>query len=192
MSKHGQTNHLPPDKCSQPDDPIIESCIRENTFNRSQTVNDVLLGFNKRESISGVRDVFTEDFTGTTRHYTFQLNSTIGTDGNEDQLFLVLFPNFVYSIFIHDPDYFLYSTNPVALPTLMTQFDARTALSQYYRLDLTEVHELNHPEDPCDTDTKKGFNRCISRSVSAQVRSLPGLLYALCPFKHVLKKILTK
>ena len=139
-----------------------------------------------------MRDVFTEDFTGTTRHYTFQLNSTIETDGNDDQLFLVLFPNFVYSIFIHDPDYFLYSTNPVALPTLMTQFDTRTALSQYYRLDLTEVHELNHPEDPCDTDTKKGFNRCISRSVSAQVRSLPGLLYALCPFKHVLKKILTK
>ena len=163
-----------PDKCSGSND-SIETCIRQNTYNRSQTLKDVFLGFNKRQSFSGVKEVFTEDYAGAARYYTFNLNSTIGTDGSEDQVFLLLFPNFVYTIFIHDPDYFLYSNNPVALPTIMTQFDTRTTLSQYYRLDLTEVHELNLPEDPCDTGMKTGFHTCVRRSISDQVRPLSGL-----------------
>ena len=156
------------EECSGSND-LIETCIRENTYNRSQTVSDVLLGFTKQESFSGVRGAFTEDYAGAARYYTFNLNSTIGTDGSKDQIFLLLFPNFVYTIFIHDPDYFLYSNNPVALPTIMTQFDTRTTLSQYYRLDLTEVHELDLPEDPCDADMKTGFHTSVRRSISDQV-----------------------
>ena len=154
-----------PDKCSDSND-SIETCIRENTYNRSQTVNDVLLGFTKRESL---REVFNEDYAGATRYYTFNLNSTIGTDGSEDQIFLLLFPDFVYTIFIHDPDYFLYSHNPVALPTIMTQFDTRTTLSQYYRLDLTEVHELNLPEDPCHPDPGYNFYTCVQKNTAKKV-----------------------
>ena len=159
-----------PDKCSDSDG-SIETCIRENTYNRSQTFSDVLMGFTKQKSLS---EVFSEDYTGATRYFTFKLSSTIGTDGSQDQIYLLLFPNFVYTIFIHDPDYFLYSSNPVALPTIMTQFDTRTTLSQYYRLDLTEVHELDLHEDPCDTDMKTGFHTCIRRSISDQVRCLSG------------------
>ena len=121
-------------------------------------------------NLSGVKNVFKEDYIGTTRHYTFKLNLTIGTDGSQDQLFLVLFPKHVYTIFIFDPEYYLYSTNPVALPTIMTQFDTRTTLSQYYRLDMTEVNELNLPEDPCDAEADTNFHSCIRRSVSDQVR----------------------
>ena len=168
--------HPLPDKCFESID-SIEECVRENTYNRSQTVSDVLLGFIKKESFSGACNVFNEDYTGAARFHTFNLNSTIGTDGSEDQIFLVLYPDFVYTIFIHDPDYFLYSSNPVALPTIMTQFDTRTTLSQYYRLDLTEVHELNLPEDPCNANIKTGFHTCVRRSISDQVRS--KVLFAL-------------
>ena len=162
--------HPLPDKCFDSID-SIEECVRENTYNRSQTVSDILLGFTKRKSFSGASEVFNEDYTGATKYYTLKLNSTIGTDGSKDQIFLLLHRNFVYTIFIHDPDYFLFSNNPVALPTLLTQFDTRTTLSQYYRLDLTEVHELHLPEDPCDTDMKIGFHTCVRRSISDQVGS---------------------
>ena len=147
----------------------VEECIKANTYNQSQTLSDVIMGFTRRKSFSGVKDVFKEDYIGATRHYTFKLNSTMGTDGSQDQLFLVLFPGHVYTIFIFDPEYYLYSTNPVALPTVMTQFDTRTTLSQYYRLDMTEVNELNIPEDPCDAEPETNFHSCIRRSVSDQV-----------------------
>ena len=147
----------------------VEECIKANTYNQSQTLNDVILGFIRQKSFSGVKNVFMEDYIGTTRLNTFKLNLTIGTDGSQDQLFLVLFPKHVYTIFIFDPKYYLYSTNPVALPTIMTQFDTRTTLSQYYRLDMTEVNELNIPEDPCDAEPETNFHSCIRRSVSEQV-----------------------
>ena len=147
----------------------VEECIKANTYNQSETLSDVILGFTRQKSFSGVKNVFTEDYIGTTRHYTFKLNLTIGTDGSQDQLFLVLFPEHVYTIFIFDPEYYLYSTNPVALPTIMTQFDTRTTHSQYYRLDMTEVNELNIPEDPCDAEADTNFHSCIRRSVSDQV-----------------------
>ena len=147
----------------------VEECIKANTYNQSQTLSDVILGFTRWKSFSGAKNVFTEDYIGTTRQYTFKLNLTIGTDGSQDQLFLVLFPKHVYTIFIFDPKYYLYSTNPVALPTIMTQFDTRTTPSQYYRLDMTEVNELNLPEDPCDAEADTNFHSCIRRSVSDQV-----------------------
>ena len=190
------------DKCFDSND-SIEACIKENTYNRSMTLGDVLLGFIKRESFSGVKDFFTEDYVGASRLYSFRLNSTIGTDGSNDQLFLLLYPNLVYTIYLHDPDYFLYSTNPVALPTIMTQFDTRATLSQYYRLDLTEVHELDVPEDPCEHKTE--FHTCIRRRVSDQVSSCqsgkvllayvsrwvvglvgtPGAIMAISPLVHL-------
>ena len=147
----------------------VEECIKANTHNQSQTLSDVILGFKRRKSFSEVKNFFTEDYVGSTRKYTFKLNSTVGTDGSQDQLFLVLFPGRVYTILIFDPEYYIYSTNPVALPTIMTQFDTRTSLSQYYRLDMTEVNELNLPEDPCDAEADTNFHSCIRRSVSDQV-----------------------
>ena len=109
----------------------VEECIKANTYNQSETLSDVILGFTRQKSFSGVKNVFTEDYIGTSRHYTFKPNLTIGTDGSQDQLFLALFPEHVYTILIFDPEYYLYSTNPVALPTIMTQFDTRTTRSQY-------------------------------------------------------------
>ena len=42
-------------------------------------------------------------------------------------------------------------------------------MSQYYRLALTEVNELNLPADPCNTDPDNRFHDCIRRNVSGQV-----------------------
>ena len=70
-----------------------------------------------RESIGEKNDFYTHDYTAslTGRQYSFDLPSTIGTNGNDEQLFLFLLPDPVYTIFLHDPDYFIYNTNPVAL-----------------------------------------------------------------------------
>ena len=114
---------------------------------------------------------YTEDYTAslTGRQYSFNLPRKIGTNGNDEQLFLFLLPDHVYTIFLHDPDYFVYNANPVALPTLMRKFDTRSSVSQYYRLALTEVNELDLPADPCNTDPDNRFHACIRRNISGQV-----------------------
>ena len=149
----------------------IEDCIEATTYNRSQTLHDVVLGFTKRESVGKEENFYTEDYTAslTGRQYSFNLPMKIGTNGNDEQLFLFLLPDHVYTIFLHDPHYFVYNTNPVALPTLMRKFDTRTTVSQYYRLALTEVNELNLPADPCDNYPENPFHACIRQNVSGQV-----------------------
>ena len=39
----------------------------------------------------------------------------------------------------------------------------------YYQIGLTEVHELNLPNDPCNDDADYNFNACIKESFSARV-----------------------
>ena len=41
--------------------------------------------------------------------------------------------------------------------------------SHYYNLALTEVEELDLPEDPCNTDPDYNFQACIKESLSSQV-----------------------
>ena len=95
----------------------IEKCIEATTYSRGRTLHDVVLGFTRRESIGEEDDFYTEDYTAslTGRQYSFDLPFTIGTNGNDEQLFLFLLPDHVYTIFLHDPHYFVYNTNPVAL-----------------------------------------------------------------------------
>ena len=123
----------------------IEDCIESTTYDRAYVLHDVLLGFTKKESVGKEDSFYKEDYTAslTGRQYSFHLPRKIGTIGNTDQLFLYLPPGHVCTIFLHDPHYFVYNTNPVALPTLMRKFDTRVAVSTFYRLALTEVNELD-------------------------------------------------
>ena len=94
----------------------VEKCVEATTYSRGRTLHDVVLGFTRRESIGEEDDFYTEDYTAslTGRQYSFDLPFTIGTNGNDEQLFLFLLPDHVYTIFLHDPHYFVYNTNPVA------------------------------------------------------------------------------
>ena len=50
-------------------------------------------------------------------------------------------------------------------------------VSQYYRLALTEVNELNLPADPCNTDPDNRFHDCNRKNVSGQVKSQGDLFW---------------
>ena len=44
-----------------------------------------------------------------------------------------------------------------------------SSVSQYYRLALTEVNELDLPADPCNNDPDNRFHACIRKNISGQV-----------------------
>ena len=49
----------------------VEDCIKANTFNRSMILHDVVLGFTKRESVGGLEEYYTEDYTASLTGFCF-------------------------------------------------------------------------------------------------------------------------
>ena len=150
----------------------IEDCIEENTLNRSDILKRVFVGYRDRKEINLTQKILIEDFTSTWagRYYTLNLPSKIGPHSDDDQLFLGLNTNLTYTIFVHDPKYFLFNENPIALPTIMRRFQTgKDPNSLVYRLALTEVHKLNLPSSPCNEVADFNFESCLKRSVSEKV-----------------------
>ena len=77
----------------------VEKCVEATTYSRGRTLHDVVLGFTRRESIGEEDDFYTEDYTAslTGRQYSLDLPFTIGTNGNDEQLFLFLLPDHVHT-----------------------------------------------------------------------------------------------
>ena len=153
-------------------DKAIENCIDEKSLNRSDILIGAMLGFETRTAVNLTKDMFTEDSTHpwSGKYYTLNLPFNIGPIDYTDQLYLLLANTTLFTqIFIHDPKFFLYVDNPGALPMEFISFKTRTSYSHFYRLDLTEVNELNVPSDPCNPNLDYNFRICLKKSVSEQV-----------------------
>ena len=156
------------DRCNR----SIEACVMASTFNSTNLIDSVLLGYERRMSLNlTTKGLLSEDFNQiwAGRYFTINLPMRIGPDDDEDQLYIVLYPQFVYQIFVHDPEFFVYNENPTAIPQMNQYLDAENTKSHYYRLDLTEMHELDIPNDPCNPNSDYNFHECVKASVAKQV-----------------------
>ena len=149
----------------------IDKCIMARTFNASNFIESVQLGYERRMFINLTKEMLTEDFSQiwAGRYFTLNLPISIGPDDDEDQLFIVLYPQYIYQILVHDPEFFIFTDNPTAIPQMNKYFDAQNTNSHYYRLVLTEMHELDIPSDPCNPNYDYNFSECVKNSVSMQV-----------------------
>ena len=149
----------------------IEDCIRNETFSNLDAFKDVILGFTEKKSLLDQEGLWKEDFTTSWygRTYTLDIQRKIGPDDKLDQFFIVLGWNLDYRIFIHDPAYFVINTNPIGLPSLIFKISPNESKSHYYQITLTEMEEVDHPEDPCETDPEYNFQACVKESLSKQV-----------------------
>ena len=111
-------------------------------------------------------DSWNADFTLTWPGMCFTLNVEESQGNNLIHLFLNI--NLTFIVFVHDPDYFLYTYNPQAIP-MTTWIVPKT--KTFHSLSLVEtVHEeLNVPDDPCEEDTKYNFSACVKRSLSREI-----------------------
>ena len=131
----------------------IENCIDTKSLNRSDFIEGAMLGWATRTAVNLTKDMFTEDSTHSWsgKYYTLNLPFNIGPNNDTDQLFLFLSNTTLFTtVFVHDPKFFVFTDNLVAIPMEVASFKTRTSYSHYYRLDLTEMNELNVPADPCD------------------------------------------
>ena len=72
-------------------------------------------------------------------------------------------------MFIHDPSFFYVTRNPdSAHPGIHKKVDPKE-LPYMYPITLTEVEELNVPDDPCNEDPDYNYRECIKESFSRRV-----------------------
>ena len=134
-------------------------CIDKNSFNQSELINDIFLGWN-RVSVLGREDLIVEGFAAIGRrakYFTVNVGDKIGPDSHKDQLFLELFYNNDCDIYVHDPRFFTLSSIPDALPALKRQILVNKTESHFYTLVMTEIEELDIAQDPCNNDEKYNF-----------------------------------
>ena len=101
-SKNNSAYTLSPDQIEEMynGDLPSEDYLTKNTYNRSEALVDVLLGFTRHVSILGEENVVTEEVTRPIfgRYYVFRPSFKIGTDYKSDQIFLVLSRHLNYVI----------------------------------------------------------------------------------------------
>ena len=122
---------------------------------------DLFMGWNiKRTSLLRREGLIVEGFAtvGTrAKYFTINIGDRIGPDYGKDQLFLELYHNNNFEVFVHDPRFFTLNYIPVALPMLHCAASVNTTESHYYTMIATEVEELNLPQDPCNEDETYNF-----------------------------------
>ena len=142
----------------------VEDCIRNNTFRQGEVIKDVILGFTAKRSIMKQENLITEDFLTAWDGilYGVNLNQKIGPNDSLDQLYVFLATALMYQVFIHDPNYFIVNENPAGLPSIMLELNPNISSNYHYRISLTEVQEVDLPEDPCNSDPTYNFQarRC--------------------------------
>ena len=137
----------------------IEECIEKNSVNQSELINDIFLGW-KRESILEREGLIVEGFATISKrakYFTINAGDRIGPDYHKEQLFIEIFYNNDCDIFVHDPKFFTLNFIPLGLPALQGQLIVNNSESHFYPTVMTEVEELNLPQDPCNKDEKYDF-----------------------------------
>jgi len=125
----------------------------------------------------GGEDLIIEGFapvTSRAKYFTINVGDKIGPDYHKEQLFLEIYRKITFlEVFVHDPSFFTMNWIPVAFPTLDRAVQPKNHPSHFYAMILTEVEELNLPQDPCNEDETYNFQACVSKSITKIVDCKP-------------------
>ena len=158
-----------------------EEFIEEHTFKRHDAIKDVLWGYDSKSIMSN--NLVHEDYTMTWQGKFFFVNvSRTMTPTQNARLSLALSHSFVFQIFIHDPDFFEINYQPT-FPAILKTIKPTMEFNQYHSLLLTEVclhvwctyvrlpqiqtllfkqvHDLNLPNNPCNSESSYNFRSCL-------------------------------
>jgi hypothetical protein len=137
-------------------------------YGRSDTVNcieETTYNLNPKPSLR--KEAFwNADFTLTWPGMCFTLNVEESQGNNLIHHFLNI--NLTLIVFFHDPDYFLYTYNPQAIP-MNTWIVPKTKAFHCLSLVETVHEEPNVPDDPCEEDTRYNFSVCVKKSLSREI-----------------------
>ena len=146
----------------------LENCIDSNSFQISDFLKMAALGCVEMKSLTKqVKEEFAYSDTG--RYFTLNEDISIRPNYDKDEIIFILSHSFVYYFHIYDPTFYFGYYNPVFPMARMALVDPNKTVNFYRNLMLTEVEELDLPEDLYNTDPDYNFQACFKRSLSSQV-----------------------
>ena len=128
----------------------IETCLVVNTYNQSELLHDVFLGFTRKKSLTTPNNLVTEELARPSfgRYYTIKPSFKITTDWREHQMFLSLNRSLNYVVHVFDPSYYIGFYNP-SLPIVKKWVQPDETAGWFHSLILTEVR----PSFSCRCDS---------------------------------------
>ena len=148
----------------------IIDCIASQTYNLSEIVAKVESGIGNYAQV--VKDPWKEDFSYryAGRTYTLDISKKMRVQSVwSNPLRIVLKQNLLYDLYVHDPKFFYISRNADAGHSGVHKLVDPKELPYYYPFALTEVEELNVPDDPCNEDPDFNYRKCIRESFTKKV-----------------------
>ena len=158
---------------------ILVGCIEKQTYNLSEISSGIKMRRSREADIfdDPVKDQnWIEDYTHTyfgrihILDHSIQLKAWSHLNRNSMRLDLKsVGPNHSYDLYFHDPKYFYFNVNPEpGFPLVHKKVDP-VQLTYRFAIGLTEVVELEVPEDPCNADRDYNFKDCMKEYIASRV-----------------------
>ena len=106
------------------------------------------------------------------RCFTLNYSKPFGADIIKDGFLLDLNPDMAYLVYIHHPDFFLLSYNPLTMPTLLYDYDMTVSGPNMHTILLLKAmreQKLNRARHDCNPDMDYTFKTCIRNTLSNMI-----------------------
>jgi hypothetical protein len=144
----------------------VVQCINNETFKHNDIIEEYRRVKTKNETDITKDTIYAEDisffFVG--KAHSFNISFA-----EEDDLgFSIYFkPGYNYSIFIHDPHFYMFTTNPGTIPYILLHVDDMKSQDVFFT---TTYHNMmNKPEKRCESSETYRFTACVKNSISRRV-----------------------
>ena len=158
---HGWKENMTFEKCLLREEDMIEECIEMYAVNQSELIHDVVFGWGSdRRSLLKTGISFVEGLApivNRAKYFTINMGHRITPNWKKDQIFFEFLYNNDFELYVHDPKFFALNWIPLTIPALQESLLVNKTANRLYPIVMTEVEELNLPQDPCNDGEEYNF-----------------------------------
>ena len=145
----------------------LQDCVEKNTYNLEETLDRASAkspegNINFKNSTNWTREMFFKLGTCHTFNKTIPLDSV-------GQWMVEFHKQFDFNLIIHDPNYFMITTNPATIPSIMINFQAEDLGRILTYIEAIRHINIDRPDQPCNVQGGYSFTACIKNSLSSMV-----------------------
>ena len=143
------------------DDMQFKHCFETQFLNTSEMIREVVWNKTRVQDPNMWMETITNFYFG--KCQALQYEGMLGTGLDTNSVQIILNPNHDYYFFLHDPNFFFLSSNPITIPRLKNRvaLDGKSMVLKMKHLAAAEHRRLNREGSPCNKDVNYKFSDCI-------------------------------
>ena len=154
----------------------FSDCVGNKTLNINEVVVSATQGYSSniiRKLELSDSNLWTSDMTISVsgRCYTLNYDKQLKVDKETNNIIINLVPSNYY-LFLHDPDFFFPTINPMTLPLNLIMVNPQELGNKSYltlTIEVIQKQNLNRAEVPCNHSPDYKFTACIKQSLAKMV-----------------------